>query len=714
MKKKMIPACFASIIAATISVAADNVFKETVNGIEWTYRVVDGEAVLGGNNKARAIDTSTFGTVVIPQEIGGYSVQSIGDAAFQDCNAMTLVSIPDGVRSVGNNAFRNCPGLMTIDFPASVTFIGNYAFYQCRGLSKVHLPDNLEDIPNSMFGQCNSLTDINLPSALKRIGDRAFQNCWKISEMNIPNGVTSIVNQAFYSCGSLANVVIPDSVMHIGGSAFLGTSLKEIVIPGSVKSLGGAVFVKCYSMTNAVIESGVPGIASSMFQNCSSLKSITLSPSVTSIGNYGFAGCQSLLSITLPKAMLTIGNYSFEGCKAINEISIPADVQVVGGYAFKDCINLKSIRFLGDAPMADAVTFENTHPDCTAYVSRKSTGWGVAIPGEWMGIKIDYYDPALYTVRFDANGGSLGTATNEVSYGDGEALRNFPRPSKDGCSFVGWFTTADGGICVTEGMLVSADMTLYAHWKDAAPELTIENGVLVHVALNGEKSIEIPSVVTSISANAFSECQEMERVTIPESVTYIPLATFANCDKLWASWYKTMANGGSGMESVSLTVTNVVVHYIATSMQNEAVTPPETTGIVSVIAEVTSGGPVAIASTWAEQYPGFEAKFGSDFTAALTKQVGKLDGSGRPMMVWQDFVAGTDPTNPDDKFTASITFDAQGKPVISYSPELSSTETAKIIYRKFGKVKLNDENWIPIANGEEVNYNFFKVTVEMK
>ena len=331
-----------------------------------------------------------------------------------------------------------------------------------------------------------------------------------------------------------------------------------------------------------------------------------------------------------------------------------------------------------------------------------------------MGIKIDYYDPALYTVRFDANDGSLGTATNEVSYGEGEVFRNLPVPSKDGCSFVGWFTTADGDICVTEGMLVSGNMTLYAHWKDATPELTIENGVLVHVDLNGEKSVEIPSAVTSISADAFSECQEMERVTIPESVTAIPLATFANCDKLWASWYKAMSNGDSGMESMSLTVTNVVVHYVTTSTQSEAVTPPETTGIVSVIAEVTSGGPVAIASTWAEQYPGFEVKFGGDFTAALTKQTGKHDGAGNAMLVWQDYVAGTDPTNPDDKFTASITFDAQGKPVISYSPELSATETAKRIYRKFGKVKLNDENWIPIANGEEVNYNFFKVTVEMK
>ena len=41
-------------------------------------------------------------------------------------------------------------------------------------------------------------------------------------------------------------------------------------------------------------------------------------------------------------------------------------------------------------------------------------------------------------------------------------------------------------------------------------------------------------------------------------------------------------------------------------------------------------------------------------------------------------------------------------------------EAAKRVYRKFGKVRLQDKDWMPFADGEEENYNFFKVTVEMK
>ena len=84
------------------------------------------------------------------------------------------------------------------------------------------------------------------------------------------------------------------------------------------------------------------------------------------------------------------------------------------------------------------------------------------------------------------------------------------------------------------------------------------------------------------------------------------------------------------------------------------------------------------------------------------------------MFVWQDFVAGTDPTNPNDKFSASITFNKDtNEPIISWTPELSATESAKRSYKKYGKVKLTDTNWT-LIDGDAANYNFFKVSVEMK
>lgn len=90
------------------------------------------------------------------------------------------------------------------------------------------------------------------------------------------------------------------------------------------------------------------------------------------------------------------------------------------------------------------------------------------------------------------------------------------------------------------------------------------------------------------------------------------------------------------------------------------------------------------------------------------------DKAANNLKVWECYVTGTDPTDENDLFRASITLDADRKPVISYSPRLSAEETAKRTYRKFGKVKLNDEGWTEITDGDEGNFHFFKVTVEMK
>jgi hypothetical protein len=44
---------------------------------------------------------------------------------------------------------------------------------------------------------------------------------------------------------------------------------------------------------------------------------------------------------------------------------------------------------------------------------------------------------------------------------------------------------------------------------------------------------------------------------------------------------------------------------------------------------------------------------------------------------------------------------------------LSDAETAKRTYSVFGKTRLSDD-WTPVPAGQEADYNFFKVTVEMR
>jgi len=90
-----------------------------------------------------------------------------------------------------------------------------------------------------------------------------------------------------------------------------------------------------------------------------------------------------------------------------------------------------------------------------------------------------------------------------------------------------------------------------------------------------------------------------------------------------------------------------------------------------------------------------------------------LDGDG--MCVWQEYVAGSDPKEGNDVFTAHISIGSDGRPQITYSPVFENeVEKARRKYTTYGKVRLDDNDWSPIPSGKEEDYNFFKVTVEMR
>ena len=149
---------------------------------------------------------------------------------------------------------------------------------------------------------------------------------------------------------------------------------------------------------------------------------------------------------------------------------------------------------------------------------------------------------------------------------------------------------------------------------------------------------------------------------------------------------------------------------VAEGPSEETIT--EATGFVVVVTEIT-GGSTAVPDTWPSRFPSYTAKFGSDFTASLTKPTGKKDAAGNDLQVWQDYVAGTDPTDVNDLFSATITMSGN-TPVVSWTPALSATEAAKRTYTILGRQSLLTGDWTVVPSGQEANYNFFKVRVKMK
>ena len=142
-----------------------------------------------------------------------------------------------------------------------------------------------------------------------------------------------------------------------------------------------------------------------------------------------------------------------------------------------------------------------------------------------------------------------------------------------------------------------------------------------------------------------------------------------------------------------------------------------------VPADVTGGKEIIVEEAWpmsldaqfgAGTRAAFVEKFGSDLSAALLKPTGKKNAVGEDMYIWQDYVAGTDPTDPKSQFTAKIEM-VDGEPVVVWSPKLSEAEAAKRVYTTYGKKTLEAaEPWTPVETPAQGGWRFFKVGVEMR
>ncbi len=258
--------------------------------------------------------------------------------------------------------------------------------------------------------------------------------------------------------------------------------------------------------------------------------------------------------------------------------------------------------------------------------------------------------------------------------------------------------------------------------------------------------------VTTIGDFAFSNCVSLASITFPKSLSRLGVRCFQGCIALEDVYFlgnaprlmiPSMADKSGLGESIfrsygyyerfKVHINRNTMGWIAPYVKgvpekwpvdygymqaHETVeesgdgTLAEGTGFVTVITEI-KGGAVAVPETWAARFPSYVAKFGSDFTASLTKPTGKKDATGNPLRVWQDYVAGTDPTDVNDLFRAEIRIVANA-PAVSWSPTLSAAEAAKRTYTIYGRQSLISGDWTAVPSGQESNFNFFKVTVEMK
>lgn len=213
--------------------------------------------------------------VTIPE-----GVESIGDYAFSICKRLRRITIPDGVTHIGRGAFWSCVRLVDITLPESATSIGegatsigDGAFEDCDAIENIALPSGMTSIAARTFSGCRALKNIVIPDGVTSIGERAFSSCG-LTDIMIPENVEYIGEGAFHGCEKLESIVIPDGITSIGDYTFCEcSSLTDITLPESVESIGKHAFEKS-AITNITFSDNVTSIGESAFAQCNRLTDV--------------------------------------------------------------------------------------------------------------------------------------------------------------------------------------------------------------------------------------------------------------------------------------------------------------------------------------------------------------------------------------------------------------------------------------------------------
>ena len=525
---------------------------------EWTYEMftyngVDGVAVTSYNGSdidvyvpAEIEETNTDGKTMT------YPVLKIGDGIFQNNTAINSVTLSSNIKVIGDSAFSGASNMVCIVTNEGLEKIGANAFAGCSKFNSVILNDSVTQIDEKAFSACDSLTIYcNENSAAHKY---AVDNNIKFSILNpdaepetyevdgityyIQNGeavlmsyngeaehidVPSIVegypltriNASAFFCKSVITISLPETITEIGAHAFAGSRLQEISIPNSVRDIGELAFQDCRQMTKAVLSESMENIPNDLFQCCFALKTVVIPRGISRINNSAFYACYSLEDIIIPDTVEYIGEYAFDQCNSITDINIPDSVTAIGDNAFSRCPSLRNVHLsdgitkLGDNVFSNCISLEN-----------------INLPSE------------LET---------LGSSFN-------------------GCFSLNILTIPKGVTTISEYAFENLSLVLYVYENSIAQRIAeetniayivinseddaeiyrsddifyfIKNGKASLISCNYKKSgtVNVPETikgytVNNIAQNAFSNCENIYDVYIPDTVETIGERAFYECKNL--------------------------------------------------------------------------------------------------------------------------------------------------------------------------------------
>ena len=252
----------------------------------------------------------------------GSGVTAIGSYAFNGCSLLSSVDFTNATKlaSIQERAFNNCDAITDITIPASVTTIESNAFWSMDAAINVTIEDSETPLTLNCGGSFYTIFEAN-PSItayvgrnILRTGNYANQHVFdsQLTSVTIGPKVTAIGDKEYYDCDGLLTVSGMENVVNIGSEAFRScNNLTSVELGTKLTTMGDYAFKDCQRLESIVIPGTLKKTPTEAFENCFALASVTLNEGIEEIGNGSFYDTDALTEITIPASVKKVGRAPF-------------------------------------------------------------------------------------------------------------------------------------------------------------------------------------------------------------------------------------------------------------------------------------------------------------------------------------------------------------------------------------------------------------------